>query len=158
MELEEEGETQGVTVESCYQPLYFWSSISQHRCDRRNDCGDYSDERDCSYPTCREYQFTCQNGRCINKLFVCDHDNDCGDESDEQEHLCHALQPTCPPHQFKCDNGHCIEMVKVCNHLDDCSDNSDEKGCGEYSRRLGQREMGRLYPLTPTRISILSST
>ncbi|XP_045414697.1 low-density lipoprotein receptor-related protein 2 [Lemur catta] len=100
------------------------------RCDRRNDCGDYSDERDCSYPTCQAQQFTCQNGRCISQDFVCDDDNDCGDGSDELEHLCHTPEATCPPHQFKCDNGRCIEMGKLCNHLDDCLDNSDEKGCG----------------------------
>nr|XP_010969732.1 low-density lipoprotein receptor-related protein 2 isoform X1 [Camelus bactrianus] len=100
------------------------------RCDRRNDCGDYSDERDCTYATCDEHQFTCQNGLCISKAYVCDGENDCGDDSDELEHLCHTPETTCPPHQFRCDNGHCIEMVKVCNQLDDCLDNSDEKGCG----------------------------
>lgn len=133
------------------QPLW----VLSHRCDRRNDCGDYSDERDCSYPTCQESQFTCQNGRCIRNAFVCDEENDCGDESDELEHLCHTPEATCPPHQFKCDNGHCVEMVKVCNHLDDCSDNSDEKGCGEYSRRLGRREGadGLVWILSPSRLA-----
>ncbi|KAM4859286.1 low-density lipoprotein receptor-related protein 2 [Thomomys bottae] len=100
------------------------------RCDRRNDCGDYSDEQGCSYPACPESHFTCQNARCIFKQFVCDGANDCGDESDELEHLCRTPEPTCPPHQFKCDNGRCIEMRNVCNHMDDCTDNSDEKGCG----------------------------
>ncbi|XP_030179601.1 low-density lipoprotein receptor-related protein 2 [Lynx canadensis] len=102
----------------------------QYPCDRRDDCGDYSDERDCLYPTCSESEFTCQNGLCIYKQEVCDGENDCIDGSDEEEHLCHTPETTCPPHQFKCNNGNCIDMVKVCNHLDDCSDNSDEKGCG----------------------------
>ncbi|XP_019409279.1 PREDICTED: low-density lipoprotein receptor-related protein 2 [Crocodylus porosus] len=103
---------------------------NSYRCDRRNDCGDSSDERGCVYQPCQQHQFTCQNGRCISKAYICDGDNDCGDESDELEHLCNTPEATCSPHQFKCDNGNCIEVVKVCNRLDDCLDNSDEKGCG----------------------------
>lgn len=118
--------------------------VSSHRCDWRNDCGDYSDERDCSYPTCSETQFTCQNGMCTYKQYMCDGENDCGDGSDELEHLCHTPETTCPPHQFKCDNGNCIDMVKICNRLDDCLDNSDEKGCGEYNRGFGKRKTGEL--------------
>lgn len=102
------------------------------RCDRRNDCGDASDERGCIYEPCQQHQFTCQNGRCIAKAYICDGDNDCGDESDELEHLCSTPEATCSPHHFKCDNGNCIEMAKVCNRLDDCLDNSDEKGCGMF--------------------------
>ncbi|XP_058520574.1 low-density lipoprotein receptor-related protein 2 [Ochotona princeps] len=127
-------EHQNCTRRSCSANEFTcWNGLcipQSFRCDRRNDCGDYSDERDCTYPTCHVSEFTCQNGRCINKAFVCDGQNDCGDQTDETEHLCHIPEATCPPHQFKCDNGHCIEMVKVCNHLDDCTDNSDERGCG----------------------------
>ncbi|XP_043931281.1 low-density lipoprotein receptor-related protein 2 [Protopterus annectens] len=100
------------------------------RCDRRNDCGDSSDERGCTYPSCQQHQFTCQNGRCISKAYVCDGDNDCGDDSDETDHLCLTPEATCPPNYFKCENGNCIEQGKVCDRMDDCSDNSDERGCG----------------------------
>ncbi|KAM7407483.1 hypothetical protein PAMA_003284 [Pampus argenteus] len=101
-----------------------------YRCDRRNDCGDSSDEQGCTYQPCQQHQFTCQNGRCVSHDFVCDGDNDCGDESDELEHMCLTPPPTCPPGQFRCDNGHCIVLSQVCDRSDDCSDNSDEKGCG----------------------------
>ncbi|XP_060033733.1 low-density lipoprotein receptor-related protein 2 [Erinaceus europaeus] len=127
-------EVQNCTRRACYEHEFNCSNgrcvPNTYRCDRRNDCGDYSDERDCSYRTCSANEFTCQNGVCISKAFICDKDNDCGDESDELEHLCRTPGVTCPPHQFKCTNGNCIEMVKVCNHVDDCLDNSDEKGCG----------------------------
>nr|XP_046260892.1 low-density lipoprotein receptor-related protein 2a isoform X2 [Scatophagus argus] len=103
---------------------------SAYRCDRRNDCGDSSDEQGCTYQPCPQHQFTCQNGRCVSHDFVCDGDNDCGDESDELEHMCHTPAPTCPPVEFRCDNGHCIPLSRVCDRNDDCSDNSDEKGCG----------------------------
>ncbi|NWR88915.1 LRP2 protein, partial [Furnarius figulus] len=127
-------EHQNCTRRSCTENEFTCSNglciRNTYRCDRRNDCGDSSDERGCVYEPCQEHQFTCQNGRCISKAYICDGDNDCGDESDELEHLCSTPEATCAPHHFKCDNGNCIEMVKVCNRLDDCLDNSDEKGCG----------------------------
>uniref|UniRef100_A0A9J8ABN9 Low density lipoprotein receptor-related protein 2a n=1 Tax=Cyprinus carpio carpio TaxID=630221 RepID=A0A9J8ABN9_CYPCA len=103
---------------------------NSYRCDRRNDCGDSSDEQGCTYQPCQQHQFTCQNSRCISRDFVCDGDNDCGDESDELDHLCRTPAPTCPPGNFRCDNGNCIPLSEVCDRNDDCNDNSDEKGCG----------------------------
>uniref|UniRef100_A0A3B4FEE2 Low-density lipoprotein receptor-related protein 2 n=1 Tax=Pundamilia nyererei TaxID=303518 RepID=A0A3B4FEE2_9CICH len=117
----------GINEFTCNNGLCIRSS---YRCDRRNDCGDSSDEQGCTYQPCQQHQFTCQNGRCVSRDFVCDGDNDCGDESDELEHMCHTPAPTCPPGEFKCENGHCISLSQVCDRSDDCSDNSDEKGCG----------------------------
>lgn len=106
--------------------------VDSVRCDRRNDCGDSSDEQGCTYPPCQQHQFTCQNGRCISRDFICDGDNDCGDESDELDHMCRTPAPTCPSGNFMCDNGNCVPLSEVCDRSNDCNDNSDEKGCGEF--------------------------
>uniref|UniRef100_A0A8B9LVB8 Low-density lipoprotein receptor-related protein 2 n=1 Tax=Astyanax mexicanus TaxID=7994 RepID=A0A8B9LVB8_ASTMX len=115
---------------TCSNGLCIRSSYRSDMCDRRNDCGDSSDEQGCTYQSCQQHQFTCQNGRCISSDFVCDGDNDCGDESDELDHLCRTPAPTCPPGNYRCENGNCVPASQVCDHSDDCNDNSDEKGCG----------------------------
>ncbi len=44
--------------------------------------------------TCTPDQFTCSNGRCVQKRWLCDREDDCGDASDERD---------CPDHA--CDDG-----------------------------------------------------
>uniref|UniRef100_A0A8C3PFD3 matriptase n=1 Tax=Chrysemys picta bellii TaxID=8478 RepID=A0A8C3PFD3_CHRPI len=67
-------------------------------------------------------KFTCNTGRCIDKVMRCDGWMDCTDSSDERS--CN-----CTKEQFRCGNGWCKPRFWLCDGVNDCGDNSDELQC-----------------------------
>ncbi|KAG7282266.1 hypothetical protein CRUP_033793 [Coryphaenoides rupestris] len=111
------------------------------KCDAMDDCGDYSDEANCAFPTevpgcSRYFQYECGNGRCVPTWWKCDGENDCGDWSDEAQctggvtpHMAAPGPSTCAPNRFHCGSSACIINSWVCDGYADCPDGSDELGC-----------------------------
>lgn len=60
-------------------------------CDGNEDCLDKSDEANCE---CRQNQFRCSSGKCIDAIKLCDGSKDCPDGNDELQH-CGKSTYTC---------------------------------------------------------------
>ncbi|CAB3367800.1 Hypothetical predicted protein [Cloeon dipterum] len=93
------------------------------------------------------WDFTCNNQRCIPKAWVCDGEDDCLDNSDEEQN---CTKPTCPSDEFQCTSGRCIPMSFKCDSENDCGDFSDETGCKNVtcSSSQFQCDNGRCVPAT----------
>ncbi|KAF0991420.1 hypothetical protein HZS_1702, partial [Henneguya salminicola] len=97
-----------------------------NRCNRVDDCGDASDEKNCKI-TCEIDKLLCDNDSlCVGNSDICDGVNNCQDKKDELN--CHKVSK-CYSNQHRCLNGDCIPVSKYCNGIKDCPDYSDEESC-----------------------------
>ena len=97
-------------------------------CDGDNDCGDMTDETNCSSFACPPGRtLRCGNGACLLDIVRCNTLIDCTDESDEA--ACDTV--TCPPSRpFRCSGTRaCLSPFHVCDHEASCPNGDDENSC-----------------------------
>ncbi|KAK3593586.1 hypothetical protein CHS0354_018682 [Potamilus streckersoni] len=74
-------------------------------------------------PVCREDEFQCNDGSCINRMYVCDGHPHCSGGEEEN------INCTCASDQFRCSSGQCISNQFQCDGNIHCLDQSDEINC-----------------------------
>ena len=75
-----------------------------------------------------DWQYECENKKCIPLTLVCDHVDHCKDGSDEELEIC-SNRICNSSEMFRCNSGQCILKKMECNGMFECRDKSDELSC-----------------------------
>ncbi|GAB6025742.1 hypothetical protein CHUAL_011725 [Chamberlinius hualienensis] len=96
-------------VEGCQNRIMCksWNGCysKEERCDGVAQCGDHSDEHNCTPDLCKSSRggFLCHSRQCIRESWQCDQTNDCGDGSDELNLI--AIGCTCKLYTLRYGEG-----------------------------------------------------
>lgn len=89
---------------------------------------DYNKETCKPQLICKENEYKCSSGECIQRSLRCNGHKDCKFGDDEE----HCIK-SCPHGSFACANGRqCINHAGRCNNRPDCDDSSDEHNCDTH--------------------------
>ena len=118
---------------------------NRHRCNGIDDCGDNSDEINCT--NCFGSALRCPDSSCIPQSARCDGLLDCSDGSDEKNcpscdekvaFQCGAINITTRTFNVTSSGRRkvmCIPLRLRCDDIIDCSDGSDEFNCSQCETR-----------------------